>query len=155
MKQILYMKSEMLIAWLFYQTMLQEKLIEAQQKIIELQDRIDNMSPKAISEKDEFWHLISGGVMSEEAANSDNVVLVKKFKDWNISFAEKNIKPYVNPQVYNETLNQMTRGLGTRIAQLETKKMIDKRPKSSSSVLKLDEESDAKDKGKNRLAAVQ
>jgi len=152
MTQILYMKSEMLIAFLFYQTMLQQQLIETQQKVIELQQQIDDMTPKAIVEKDDFWHITSGGILSEEAANSEDVAIVRKFKDWNVTFAQKHIKPYVNPQVYSETLNQMTRGLPTRLAELETKAIIDKRSKKR--VLKLDEISHSKDDGNGKLAAA-
>jgi len=124
----MYMKPEVLIAWLFYQTMMQQKLMDMQQqviamqqKVIVLQQQIDDMRPKAISEQEEFWHLVSKGIMSEEAANSDDLRLVRKFYDWNMAFANKHIKPYVNPQVYSETVNQMTRGLPKRMAELETK----------------------------------
>jgi len=139
MTHILYVKSEMLIAFLFYQTMLQQQLIEAQQTIIELQQRVDDMSPKPVIEKDEFWHILSGGILSEDAAKSDDLKVVRAFKDWNVEFAQKHIKPYVNPQAYNEALNQMTRGLPTRIAELETKSVLSKLAKSNSSVLKLDD----------------
>jgi len=122
------MKPEVLFAWLFYQSMLQQQLmnmqqqvIDMQQKVIALQQQIDEMRPKAVSEQDVFWHLTSNGVMSEDAAKSDDIHLVKKFQQWNVDFAKKHIKPYVNPQVYGEALNQMTRGLPTRIAELETK----------------------------------
>jgi hypothetical protein len=64
---------------------------------------------------------MSNGIMSEEAANSDDLRLVRKFYDWNMAFAKKHIKPYVNQQVYSETVNQMTRGLPKRMAELETK----------------------------------
>jgi hypothetical protein len=128
MNTLLYMKPEILVAWLFYQSMLQQQLmavqqqlIETQQKVIALQQQIDDMRPKAISEKEEFWHLVSNGIMSDEAANSDDLRLVRKFRDWNMDFAKKHVKPYVNQQVYSEVVNQMTRGLSTRIAELETK----------------------------------
>lgn len=128
MTNLMYMKPEVLFAWLFYQSMLQQQLmnmqqqvIDMQQKVIELQQQIDDMRPKPISEQEVFWHLVSNGVMSEDAANSDDIRLVRKFYDWNMDFAKKHIKPYVNPQVYSEALNQMTRGLPARMARLETK----------------------------------
>lgn len=134
MKTLLYMKPEVLIAWLFYQSMLQQQLMSAQQQLVEtqqqlvtaqqriigLQQQIDEMRPKPISEQKEFWHLVSG-TMSEDAAKSDDIRLVRRFRDWNMDFAEKHVKPYVNQQVYSEVVNQMTRGLSKRIAELESK----------------------------------
>ena len=63
-------------------------------------------------------------MLSKEAARSDNLETVLRFRDWNIEFAKKYIKPYVNPKVYSECLNQMTRGLSERIAQLKTEREI-------------------------------
>lgn len=154
-KKTTQIKSEALIAFLFYQTSLQQQLIEAQQKVIELQQRIDSITPKAIVEKDEFWHIVSGGVMSEDAANSDDLETVKRFKTWNVKFAEKNIKPYVNPQVYNETLNQMTRGLPTRISQLETKAAMEKRFGTASRIIQVDNELRPDSKKDKPIAAAQ
>ena len=135
MRTPVYMRHELLILWMFYQAMLQQqltnmqqqmietqqKMIDMQQKVITLQQQIDEMRPKAISEQEVFWHLASNGVMSEDAAKSEDIRLVRKFHQWNVDFAKKHIKPYVNPQVYGEALNQMTRGLPTRMAELETK----------------------------------
>lgn len=153
MDKILYMKSEALIALLFHQATLQQQLIESQQKIIELHQRIDQMTPKSVDEKEVHWHLASGGIMSEEAAASDDLTVVRRFKDWNIEFAKKYIKPHVTQQVFSETLNQMTRGLTTHIAELETKAAMDKRFKTGGHVLKLDER-DESDDIKSQLAAV-
>lgn len=138
MNQILYLKPEALFALLFYQTMLQQQLIEAQQKIIELQKRLDDLTPKNVPDEDVFWHIASGGVMSEEAATSEDLALVLKFKKWNETFAEKHIKPYVNPLVYGECLNQMTRGLNARITELETKGRKPKESKTEKRILSLE-----------------
>ena len=107
----LFISYRVWFAMAVYQSGLQQQLLEAQQTIIELQRRIDKMTPKVLPDEDVFWHLASGGVMSDEASNSDDVAVVRKFKQWNMDFARKNIKPYVNPQVYSECVNQMTRGL--------------------------------------------
>lgn len=98
---------------------LQQLLIEAQAKIIALQETVQAMTPPRVNEQDVFWHLVSG-VMSEQAAASDDLDLVRRFKDWNIRFAQTYLKPYVDPRIYSETLNQMTRGLSSHIAQLQT-----------------------------------
>jgi hypothetical protein len=111
--------------------MLQQQLVESQRKIIELQQRIDEMMPKNAPDQEISWHIASNGIMSEEAASSEDIATVRKFKDWNVGFAQKHIKPYVNPQVYGECLNQMTRGLSTRIAELETRQRINKSLSSS------------------------
>jgi hypothetical protein len=118
MSEFLYLKPEAIVAWLFYQTMLQQQIIELQQKVIELQQRIDKMTPPTPPDEEVFWH-ISSGLMSDEAANSDSAKVVRRFRKWNIDFANKHIKPYVNPKVYSECLNQMTRGLSERITELE------------------------------------
>ncbi len=155
MNQILYMKPEVLIGFLFAITIMQEELIQSQQQVIELQKRLDEVTPKPIVEKDEFWHIVSGGVLSEEAAKSEDVKIVRRFKDWNISFAQKHLKPYINPQVYNETLNQMTRGLPSRIAELETAAEIERLEKmGSKKVLKLDTNDAAEQAASNKVAAA-
>ena len=115
-------KKMSLEALLLQQIELQKQLIEAQQKVIELQAKIDEMTPKNAPDEELHWHIASGGMTSTAAAESENLETVKKFRDWNVSFAKKHIKPYVNPKVYGECLNQMTRGLSDRIAELETKK---------------------------------
>ncbi len=155
MERLFYLKPEALIAFLFYQSMLQEQLIEAQQKIIELQQRIDEMTPKTPTDEDVFWHLTSSGVPSHEAATSNDLELVRKFKDWNITFAEKHIKPFVNPKVYNETLNQMTRGLAIHIAELQNKRDRETTPKSGNRILPLEDHTRPKgSKAKQAIAAV-
>ena len=120
------MKQDALFALLFYQTLLQQKmselqaeLIEAQRNVIKLQARIDEMTPKNVEDADVSWH-IATGIMSDDAANSDDWRVVKRFQDWNIAFAKRYIKPYVNPRVFSEAVTQMTRGLPKRIAELET-----------------------------------
>lgn len=137
-------KTDLLFACLFYHTVLQQQLIEAQQKIIELHNRIDKMTPKHASDDEIIWHVASNGMMSDEAANSDDLATVKRFRDWNVSFAKKHIKPYVNPTVYGECLNQMTRGLATRIAELESKEDVKRRLHVTKPVLKIGKRLQAK-----------
>src|SRR5687767_13121860 len=114
MNQMVHLTPDMLFAMLFIQTCLQQQLIEAQRKIIELQERIDAMTPKNPPDEEVFWHIASN-TMSDEAANSDDVAVVRKFRQWHVDFAKKHLKPYVSPKVYGECLNQMTRGLSERI----------------------------------------
>lgn len=155
MNNIIYMKPEALIGLLFAYTVMQEEMINSQKKVIELQQRIDSITPKPIVEKDEFWHIASGGVLSEEAAKSEDLAIVKKFKDWNVSFAQKNLKPYLNPQVYSETLNQMTRGLPARIAELESIAEIEQLAKASNKrVLQLDTDKATDQKESKKVAAA-
>ncbi len=97
----------------------QQQLIEAQQEIIRLQQRIDDLTPKTPPDTEALWHLASGGIMSEEAANSNDLELVRRFLNWNVRFATLYVKPHVDPKVFAECLNQMTRGLSSRIAVLE------------------------------------
>ncbi|MEO0599417.1 MAG: hypothetical protein AAF126_25115, partial [Chloroflexota bacterium] len=49
---------------------------------------------------------------------------VRKFLDWNYEMAKKHVKPYVNPKVYGEVLNQMTRGLPEHLSKLQTHEEI-------------------------------
>jgi uncharacterized protein (UPF0305 family) len=102
-----------------------QELIESQKKIIRLQDKVESMTPETPDDEKAFWHIASGGMLSTEAAKSDDLAVVERFKDWNIEFAKTYIKPYVNPKVYSECLNQMTRGLSERIAELKTKQEVD------------------------------
>jgi hypothetical protein len=102
----------------------QQELLKAQKQIISLQKKLDKKSPPNPKDKDVFWHLMSDGVLSTEAAKSDDLVTLKQFYDWNVKFARNHIRPYVNPKVYGECLNQMTRGLGERISALETQEEL-------------------------------
>jgi hypothetical protein len=101
----------------------QQELIKAQQEIIELQKRVDAMTPKVVADEEIFWHTHSG-MPSLEAANSDDIEVVSKYHQWLTEFAQKHLKPYVNPKVFGEALNQMTRGLTQRIVDLEMKPAI-------------------------------
>ena len=130
MKNLQLITQNAIIAMVMQQMIVQQQLLEAQQKIIELQQRIDQLTPKNPSDKEVFWHVASEGVLSNEAANSNNVKEVKRFLDWNVQFAQKFVKPYVSPTVYSECLNQMTRGLPERIAKLETQSSSKKETKS-------------------------
>ncbi len=102
----------------------QQELLKAQKQIIALQKQLNKRMPKDPKDKDIFWHLVSDGLLSTEAATSDDLLTLKQFYDWNVNFAKKHIRPYVNPKVYGECLNQMTRGLGERISALQTKEEL-------------------------------
>jgi hypothetical protein len=102
----------------------QQQLVAAQQKIIALQQQVLDMTPKNVPDEEIIWHIHAKGILSSQAANSDNPDEVRRFRDWNVQFAKKHIKPYVNPAVFNECLNQMTRGLAERIADLTSERDI-------------------------------
>ena len=142
MNRLIFLKPEALIAYLFIQTTLQQQVIDLQAQVIALQERIDKMTPKNPSDEEVLWHVASGGLMSNDAAQSDSIATVRRFRTWNINFAKKHIKPYVNPKVYAECVNQMTRGLSERIAELETEHELkenvppDEKPKQASAKTK-------------------
>ena len=122
MSDLRLVTSNMLLAMMMQQTLLQAQLIEAQQQIIELQNQLSEKQPITPKDEEAFWHVAANGLLSTEAAESNDVVTVKKFLDWNVDLAEKHVKPYVNPKVYGEVVNQMTRGLPERIAHLQTRR---------------------------------
>ena len=124
MKNLYYMTGKMFMALLFRQMRMQQELNESQQIIIALQKRIDELTPKVVPDNEVIWHVASKGMLSKEAALSDDPKTVRAFQDWLVGFAKKYIKPYVNPKVYMEASQQMTRGLPERLAELETKKAI-------------------------------
>lgn len=121
MKNLHYITTKAIFSMILQQMTLQQQLIDAQQKIVELQKRIDDMTPKTPSDQEVFWHIASKGTLSLEAANSDDITTVRKFRDWNVEFAKRFVQPYVDPNVFSECVNQMTRGLSERIVQLEKK----------------------------------
>ena len=125
MTKIHYTSEQMLSAMYIQQMVLQAQLIEAQQKIIALQEEIATLKPDTPKDEDVFWHIHSGGIFSKDAAESEDYLLVKKFRDWNIDLAKKHVKPYVNPKVYGEVLNQMTRGLPEHLSKLQTREEIE------------------------------
>jgi hypothetical protein len=122
MRNVQFITTQMLINLLLQQMVLMQKLSEAQEKIIHLQDYIADKTPETPADEDVFWHVYSKGIMSTEAAESSDVALLRRFLAWNLNFAEKYLQPYVDPLVYSEAVNQMTRGLPERIAELEGKK---------------------------------
>lgn len=99
----------------------QQSLIDSQQQVIALKDRIEAMTPITPDDEDAFWH-IHADMSSSETARSTDLATVRRFQTWLIHFAEQHLRPYVNPKVYGETLNQMTRGLPEHIAELETQR---------------------------------
>lgn len=123
MAKIHYTSENMLAAMYMQQMMLQAQLIEAQQKIIALQEELDDRKPETPSDDEVFWHIHSG-TYSTDAATSQKLTLVQQFLDWNVALAENHLKPYVNPKVYSEVLNQMTRGLPEHLANLKTRAEI-------------------------------
>lgn len=129
MKTLRFMTTKALLAMDMHQMTVQQQLaeaqqqlVEAQQKIIALQQQVLDMSPKNVPDEEVMWHIHSKGILSSQAANSDNLDEVRRFRDWNVKFAKKHIKPYVNPTVYSECLNQMTRGLAERIGDLTSER---------------------------------
>lgn len=122
MRNLHYITTRALLSVFIQQMVLQQQLLEAQQQIIELQKRIDSLTPKNAPDAEIHWHIVSNGITSLDAANSEDLATLRKFLKWNLEFARKHIRPYVNPDVYGECVNQMTRGLAERIALLETKK---------------------------------
>ena len=124
-----------LLVGLLKQNQLQDELIQAQKTIIELQAKIQEMTPST-PPNESYWHILSEGVLSEEAANSSDLELVYEFYKWNIEFASKYVKPYVNPKVFGEVLNQMTRGLPNRIAELRTYQQLSQEPASEIALVK-------------------
>ena len=103
------------------QVALQQQIIDLQAQVIALQQQIDAMTPKNPPDSEVIWHIASGGMKSQEAAESTDAAVVRRFLKWNQEMAVKHIKPYVNPKVFMECLNQMTRGLPSRVAELETR----------------------------------
>lgn len=137
MTDVIFLNAKTLLSMTLQQAALQQQIIEAQQKIIELQQQVAALTPKDPTDKEAFWHVHSGGVMSDEAANSTDVEMVKKFQKWNTDFAKKYIKPYVSHKVYGECLNQMTRGLSQRISELEAGKISSDPAKPPTQPIKL------------------
>jgi tRNA nucleotidyltransferase/poly(A) polymerase len=97
---------------------LQQQLIAAQQETLALQKKLAHLSPPT-PEEDAHWHLVSGGVMSEEAARSNDLEMVTTFYEWLLRFGKKYVQPYVHPKVYGEIINQMTRGVTSHMAALQ------------------------------------
>lgn len=124
MAHLQFVNSKTLLVFYAQQLALQAALIEMQQEVIRLQNKLDKMKPDTPLDEEVFWHVASGGGLSTEAANSKNVDEVQKFLDWNLGLAKKYVKPHVNPKVYGEVVNQMTRGLPERIAELKTRSEI-------------------------------
>jgi cell division protein FtsL len=137
MNNLHYITTKAWISILFQQMSLQQQLIETQQKVVELQARIDSLTPKNPPQEKAIWHLASGGKLSIDSAKSNNLREVKEFRDWNVRFAEQYIKPYVSPTVFSECVNQMTRGLPERIAELETKREFEVKKPSEKPILQL------------------
>lgn len=119
MSKIIFMNPKSVLSMVVYQSSLQQQVMDLQQQVIELQQRVDQLTPKDPPDEEAFWHLNADGLLSSEAAASDDVSVVRRFLRWNTDFAKKYIKPHVSHKVYGETLNQMTRGLNERIAELE------------------------------------
>lgn len=126
MKNLHFITTKAVLSMYASQMALQQQLVEAQQKIIALQQQVLDMTPKNAPDDELHWHIHSKGILSSEAANSDDLELVQRFSDWIDTFARKYIKPYVNPTVYGECHNQMNRGLAQRLAELTTKRDMQK-----------------------------
>ena len=107
------------IGYLVAENAAQCKLIETQQKVIELQEQVRAMTP-TLPDEDVQWHTYSGGLISEESAKSKDPEMVREFYNWILAFGKKYVQPFVSPKVYMEVMNQMTRGLTGRLAEIET-----------------------------------
>lgn len=121
--------TKMLLAVYMQQMTLQMQLIEAQNEIIELQSKLDETKPETPKDEEVFWHISSKGILSKEVTNSQDLKLVEKFLEWNYKLAENHVKPYINPKVYTEVVNQMTRGLSEQVATLKTQKEVEVKAK--------------------------
>ena len=100
---------------------LQKQLLEAQQKLINLHEKVEAMTPKQPMPEEIRWHLYSDGVMSDDLLETRDIDLLKKYHEWMMTFGEKHIQPYVHPYVYSEIITQMGRGILRRLAELEVR----------------------------------
>ncbi|MDX1991951.1 MAG: hypothetical protein SF029_06165 [bacterium] len=121
---------------------LQRQLIAAQQEALAQQKKLAHLTPPT-PEEDAHWHLVSGGVMSEDAAKSNDLETVTTFYQWLLAFGKKYVQPYVHPKVYGEIINQMTRGVTSHMAALQVEADTKaKRRNGKSSKPPLDDEKD-------------
>lgn len=112
----------LLIGLLISQNEKANELVEAQRKIIELQQKVQDMTPPQPTDMEVHYHLQTG-MFSEDAADSNSVPVVEAYQRWVMAFAVKFIKPYVNQKVFQEVTTHMTRGLISHISDLERQQM--------------------------------
>lgn len=108
-----------LTGFLLQQNKLQQHLIDAQQQIIELYQRLEERIP-AEPKDDVSFHLIAReGMSSEDVFAGDNLEDLRQLREWIFQFGEKYVKPYVHLRVYGEIVGHMSRGLAQKLAELE------------------------------------
>lgn len=112
----------LLIGLLIAQNEKSAELVEAQRKIIELQQKVQDMTPPQPTDMEVHYHMQTG-VFAEDAAESESIAVVEAYQRWVMAFAVKFIKPYVNQKVFQEVTTHMTRGLITHISDLERQQM--------------------------------
>lgn len=95
-----------------------QQLVNAQQEIIRLNQRIEALLPKQ-PDNDVHWHQVSGGLLSDDVLASNDVEKVKALYDWMLQFGTKYIKPYVQLEAYAELMSHMTQRVIRRLAELE------------------------------------
>lgn len=104
---------------------LQAQLIEAQQKIIALQDDKNQLLQQIAKSKpptpkdDVHWYHVSNGKTSDQVVASGDPKELAKLQEWVFMFGEKYIKPYVHPEAYAEMIGHMTRGFSSQLARAE------------------------------------
>lgn len=113
------MSQDELVKLLQEKTALQQQLIEAQQEIIRLHEKVEQMTPPTPPD-DANFHRIHG-MTSEEAFNSNKLENLQALYDWCFDFGNTYIKPYVHLRTFAELMAHMTRGLNRKIAILEVK----------------------------------
>ncbi len=110
----------LLTGYLLKQTELQRQLIQAQQEIIRLHQKIESLTPPEPAE-DVHWHKVSAGLTSEETLASDDVEQIRRLLGWVLRFGQKYVQPYVHLRVYGEIIAHMSRGISSKLAELEVR----------------------------------
>lgn len=108
----------LMIGLLISQSQQQQTIIEAQKQIIQLQQKIQAMTPPQPEFEEVSFHM-QKGMGEEEAAESDSIAVLEDYIKWIQDFTRKYVRPYVNQRVYQEVSGHMMRGLIERISELE------------------------------------
>lgn len=107
-----------LLGYLLQQSKLQQQLIETQQEVIRLQQKVEQLTPP-YPDEDVNWNKVSGGLTSVEVLESDDLEKVRALREWIFHFGEKYIRRFVHQRAYSELIAHMTRGIPRRLAELE------------------------------------
>jgi hypothetical protein len=108
----------LMIGLLMNETRNHQEVIEMQKQIIQLQQKIQEMTPPQPEMEEVSFHM-QKGMMEDEAANSDSIAVLEDYIQWVLDFTRKYVRPYVNQRVYQEVSGHMMRGLSDRITELE------------------------------------